>query len=63
MNSSAGATDGSPLAKRYGLAIPNVSGIDHTLGYLALLNGEIDVKDAYPTDAKIGETDLVVLTR
>lgn len=50
-----------PLAKRYGLAMPNVRGIDHTLGYTALLNGEIDVKDAYTTDAKIGENDLVVL--
>ena len=41
--------------------MPNVRGIDHTLGYVALLNGEIDVKDAYTTDAKIGENDLVVL--
>jgi osmoprotectant transport system permease protein len=39
----------------------DVRGIDHTLGYLALFNGEIDVKDAYTTDAKIGENDLVVL--
>ena len=29
---------------------------------MALLNGEIDVKDAYTTDAKIDENDLVVLT-
>ena len=39
----------------------DVRGIDHTLGYLALFNGEIDVKDAYTTDAKIDENDLVVL--
>lgn len=58
-----GRHDGwEPLAKRYGLNMPNVRGIDHTLGYVALLNGEIDVKDAYTTDAKIGEDDLVVLT-
>lgn len=58
-----GRRDGwEPLAKRYGLAMPNVRGIDHTLGYIALLNREIDVKDAYTTDAKIGENDLVVLT-
>ena len=58
-----GRQDGwSPLEKRYGLTMPDVRGIDHTLGYLALLDGEIDVKDAYTTDAKIGENDLVVLT-
>jgi osmoprotectant transport system permease protein len=50
-----------PLEKRYGLPMSDVRGIDHTLGYLALFNGEIDVKDAYTTDAKIGENDLVVL--
>ncbi len=36
-------------------------GIDHGLGYEALRKGSIDVKDAYSTDAKIGENDLVVL--
>ncbi len=51
-----------PLEKRYGLSMSDVRGIDHTLGYLALFNGEIDVKDAYTTDAKIGENGLVVLT-
>jgi osmoprotectant transport system permease protein len=50
-----------PLEKRYGLQMPNVRGIDHTLGYLALVNGETDVKDAYTTDAKIDENSLVVL--
>ena len=58
-----GRRDGwGPLEKRYELAMPNIRGIDHTLGYLALLKGEIDVKDAYTTDAKIDENDLVVLT-
>ena len=57
-----GRRDGwKPLAKRYGLRMSDVRGIDHTLGYVALLNGDIDVKDAYTTDAKIGEDDLVVL--
>ena len=57
-----GRHDGwGPLEKRYGLIMSDVRGIDHTLGYLALLNGEIDVKDAYTTDAKIDENDLVVL--
>jgi osmoprotectant transport system permease protein len=50
-----------PLANRYLLNMSNVRGIDHSIGYVALLNGEIDVKDAYTTDAKIGENNLVVL--
>ena len=50
-----------PLARRYGLTMPNVSGIDHAIGYAALAKGSIDVKDAYSTDAKIQENDLVVL--
>lgn len=57
-----GRRDGwGPLEKRYGLNMPDVRGVDHTLGYVALLNGDIDVKDAYSTDAKIGEDHLVVL--
>jgi osmoprotectant transport system permease protein len=57
-----GRHDGwEPLQRRYVLNMSNVRGIDHTLGYMALLNGEIDVKDAYTTDAKIDENDLVVL--
>src|SRR5262249_44007506 len=39
----------------------NVIGVDHALGYSALANGSIDVKDAYSTDAKIEDNDLVVL--
>jgi osmoprotectant transport system permease protein len=50
-----------PLIQRYQISPPNVAGIDHGLGYQALRNGSIDVKDAYSTDAKIGENDLVVL--
>jgi osmoprotectant transport system permease protein len=50
-----------PLAEKYQLATENIVGIDHGLGYEALRNGSIDVKDAYSTDAKIGENDLVVL--
>jgi osmoprotectant transport system permease protein len=50
-----------PLRERYGLPQQNVSGIDHALGYTALANGSIDIKDAYSTDAKIEENDLVVL--
>ncbi|MGH8091972.1 MAG: glycine betaine ABC transporter substrate-binding protein [Chthoniobacterales bacterium] len=50
-----------PLTATYGLTMPNVSGIDHAIGYAALSSGEIDLKDAYSTDAKIAENDLVVL--
>ncbi|HSH40336.1 MAG TPA: glycine betaine ABC transporter substrate-binding protein [Chthoniobacterales bacterium] len=51
----------APLAGRYGLAVPELRGIDHGLGYAALSSGAIDVKDAYSTDAKIAENDLVAL--
>ena len=50
-----------PLATAYRLNPQNVSGIDHALAYDALRNGQIDVKDAYSTDAKIAVFDLVVL--
>jgi osmoprotectant transport system permease protein len=39
----------------------SVIGIDHALGYAALKSSEIDVKDAYSTDAKIAQYDLVTL--
>jgi osmoprotectant transport system permease protein len=50
-----------PLRERYRLPQQSIIGIDHALGYAALANGSIDVKDAYSTDAKIEENDLVVL--
>src|ERR1700730_11007902 len=50
-----------PLAARYQLNTQNVRGIDHALGYAALQQRSIDVKDAYSTDAKIAEYDLVTL--
>ena len=50
-----------PLRERYALPQQNIIGIDHTLGYTALANGSIEVKDAYSTDAKIEENDLVVI--
>ena len=50
-----------PLQERYGLPQQNINGIDHGLGYAALAQGSIDVKDAYSTDAKIGEYDLIAL--
>ena len=50
-----------PLRERYGLPQQNIVGIDHALGYSALANGSIAVKDAYSTDAKIEQNDLLVL--
>jgi osmoprotectant transport system permease protein len=50
-----------PLRERYGLPQQNIIGIDHAIGYAALAKGSIDVKDAYSTDAKIAENDLVAL--
>src|SRR5215469_3870375 len=57
-----GRQDGwRPLHQRYGLSHQDIIGIDHALGYSALAKGSIDVKDAYSTDAKIEENDLIVL--
>jgi osmoprotectant transport system permease protein len=50
-----------PLSDRYGLAMKDVAGVEHALGYTALANDKVDVKDAYSTDAKIVENNLVVL--
>ena len=50
-----------PLANEYQLNPRSIIGIDHALGYAALKSGEIDVKDAYSTDAKIGDFNLVTL--
>src|SRR5947199_443181 len=50
-----------PLRQRYALPQQNVVGIDHALGYSALANGSIAVKDAYSTDAIIEQNDLFVL--
>jgi osmoprotectant transport system permease protein len=49
------------LSARYGLPSTQVLGIEHALGYAGLASGEIDVKDAYSTDAKISENDLITL--
>jgi osmoprotectant transport system permease protein len=50
-----------PLRERYALPQTDIIGIDHALGYSALASDSIDVKDAYSTDAKIEQNDLVVL--
>ena len=59
-----GRQDGwAPLCARYGLAMRNVRGMDHALAYEALAKEEIDITDAYSTDARIAEEDLVSSTR
>lgn len=50
-----------PLSARYGLNMQNVSGVEHTLGYDALLAGSADVKDAYSTDAMLASGNFIVL--
>ena len=53
--------DGWPgLQQRYGLPQTS-SGIGHGLAYLALLEGDIDVTDAYSTDGDLLRYDLSVL--
>ena len=49
-----------PLSQRYGLEI-KPRGMEHALAYVALNSGEIDLMDAYSTDAKLVEYDLTVL--
>lgn len=57
-----GRKDGwAPLTAKYGLSFTEIKGIDHSLGYVALSKGEIDLKDCYTTDAEIKRYDLKVL--
>lgn len=50
-----------PLTAQYDLEMRNVRGLEHSLAYSALSRGELDVIDAYSTDAKLSELDLVAL--
>ena len=50
-----------PLAALYGLESMSVRGVEHALAYPALVRGELGVIDAYSTDAKLAELDLVAL--
>jgi osmoprotectant transport system permease protein len=57
-----GRQDGwAPLAARYGLTFASVRGIEHGLGYAALANGLIDVKEAYTTDARLAGNEFLAL--
>jgi osmoprotectant transport system permease protein len=57
-----GRADGwNPLCARYDLHMNHVRTLEHTLSYLALNRREIDITDAYSTDPKMVEANLVVL--
>ncbi len=57
-----GRADGWPaLVAGYGLAPAEVRAMDHGLAYAALAAGQVDVVDAYSTDAKITRYDLRLL--
>ena len=49
------------LSKHYNLQMENVKGMAHELAYVALRNDDIDLMDAYSTDAKLLEFELTVL--
>ncbi|HSB48768.1 MAG TPA: glycine betaine ABC transporter substrate-binding protein [Burkholderiales bacterium] len=54
--------DGWPaLRGAYGFSFASVRGLDHGLAYEALAAGQVDVIDAYTTDAKIARYRLRVL--
>ncbi len=54
--------DGWPaLRVAYDLPHADVRGLDHDLAYRGLEAGDLDVMDAYSTDAEIAHYDLVVL--
>ncbi|HEX9451625.1 MAG TPA: glycine betaine ABC transporter substrate-binding protein [Burkholderiales bacterium] len=57
-----GRADGWPgLKKAYALPHSTPHGLDHGLAYEAIAAGQVDVIDAYTTDAKIGRFKLRVL--
>ena len=49
------------LQRAYGLTLSPGSGLDHGLAYQALAQGQVDVVDAYTTDAQIQRLHLRVL--
>jgi osmoprotectant transport system permease protein len=57
-----GRSDGWPgLSRAYGLEAMRPRAIEHGLAYEAIAGGEIDLMDAYSTDAKIDRYQLKVL--
>ena len=61
-NEFIGRKDGwKPLGVTYGISALQAKGIEHGLAYAALSANQIDLTDAYSTDAGIAKNDLVVL--
>ena len=57
-----GRADGWPaIQKRYGLSELSASGLDHGLSYTALKEKQLDLIDAYTTDAQLSQGDIVLL--
>jgi osmoprotectant transport system permease protein len=55
-------TDGWPaLVQAYNLKIKSEKVLEHGLAYDALVSGDVDIVDAYSTDAAIARNDLVLL--
>jgi len=54
--------DGYPgLSEKYNLKLTNIKALEHSLAYEAIERGEIDLTDAYSTDAKIQRFGLRLL--
>ncbi len=54
--------DGWPVVRRaYGLTLDAEDALDHGLAYAALRGGQVDLIDAYSTDAQLGRPGLRVL--
>jgi osmoprotectant transport system permease protein len=54
--------DGWPaLVKAYDLKIKSVKVLEHGLAYDALARGDVDIVDAYSTDAALARKDLILL--
>ena len=45
----------------YGLSLPKVKEMEHSLSYAAIENASIDIMDVYTTDAKIDTLELTIL--
>ena len=57
-----GRADGWPaIQKQYGLSELSAKGLEHGLSYNALKEKQIDLIDAYTTDAKLSHGDIVLL--
>ena len=49
------------LCARYNLNLPDVTALEHSIGYAKLRDSQIDLMDCYTTDAEIATYHLVVL--